>query len=175
MAPGTRGRTSSGTGIDQFLLATTDVPARAKKLASSPDALATLFLTLHSVVNELRSENESLKATVASLQQEISVSAVTKQPDPEGKVSSLEDRLLKSEAYSGRSTAILTGIKESQDEDTVSVVVNTVKEIIPDFTTACISTAHRNKKKPTSDPTKPRCRPHQYRSSKQEETHLRPY
>eukprot|EP00116_Pleurobrachia_bachei_P008871 sb/3469133/ len=153
MASGTRGNTLTPE-IATFLNSTSGVPARAKTLANSPDALFHLFSALHSVVNELRFENETLKDTVSKLTNSIATLSVQPpSPDPQ-KVATLEDRLLKSEAYSGRATAILTGIPETQGEDVVSVVVDTIKEVIPDFSSTRLSTVHRNKKKNNSN--KPR-------------------
>ena len=146
MAKGTRSN-SPPADMAEFLNATSGVPARALKLAKSPDALTLLFTTLHSVVNELRAENKTLKETVTKLTNSItSLNEKPPSPDPE-KVATLEDRLLKSEAYSGRATAILTGVTENKGEDLVNVVVDTIKEVIPDFSSTRLSTVHRNKKK----------------------------
>ena len=153
MALGTRSNNLT-PDIATFLNLSSGVPARAKKLATSPDALILLFSTLHSVVNELRAENKTLKETVNKLTNSLTdLSEQPPSPDPE-KVASLEDRLLKSEAYSGRATAILTGIPETQGEDVVNVVVDTIKEVIPDFSSTRLSTVHRNKKK--NNNSKPR-------------------
>ena len=99
------------------------VTAEATKLASKPGALAAVYSLLFSAVAELRGDNEALRNSVEELQKQNTaletrlsalepLVAVVETPDP-----SLEDRLLKSESYSGRSTTILTGIPEDPQED----------------------------------------------------------
>ena len=161
----TRSDTTSFLRLDQ-----SKVLAEAKKLSKTPEALATVFSFLYFAfaerkkdcckeLDELRSSVADLSKTVAELQKSnAALAARLESTEPPVSTvqscdSSIEDRLLKSESYSGRSTSIMTGIPEDPSEDITEVVAKHVREIIPDFTANRISTAHRNKKK---DPTKPR-------------------
>lgn len=73
------------------------------------------------------------------------------------KIEDLETRLLKTEQYSSRSTAIVTGLKEEANEDLEEVVTSQLKDsgaLPANFTARDIAHVHRNRKKPNSD--KPR-------------------
>ena len=133
--------------FESFLLTdSTDVRGYAKKIAGSKEPLVFILEGLQKVILELRKENSALKNNTKELLN-TNAALETRVLSLEERVSSLENRSLKHEAYSGRATSILTGIPETENENTVDVVVEAIKEVIPDFSSDRISTAHRNRKK----------------------------
>ena len=147
MAGGTR-----QLNFETFLQSdSTNVRDYAKKIAESKEPLVFILEALQKVILDLRKENTTLKNNTKKL---LNTNAAldTRVQSLEERVSSLENSSLKHEAYSGRATSILTNIPETENENIVDVVVDAVKEVIPDFSSDRISTAHRNRKKNNDKP-----------------------
>lgn len=133
---------------------TTAAGSLAAGLAKAPGVLEQLLLCVHAMSTELKAvkeENAALTEKVNQLQN-TSAALDTRAASLEERASPVEERLLKSEAYSGRATSILTGVPECPEEDTVAVVTEVIREVLPDFTSDRISTAHRNRQRDTSKP-----------------------
>lgn len=114
-------------------------------LAKSPDSTAFLFKILQQISQDIESREirmQALEEKVETQQEEIR---------------NLEERLLRTEQYSSRSTAIITGLKEEKDEDLVDSVAKMFLQVggLPrPFTSSNIANIHRNRKKEGSN--KPR-------------------
>ena len=118
------------------------------KLANSKDSMVHLF----SLIQQLIISNKA----IANQQQKIQELETTIS-DQQSSITDLQERLLKSEQYSSRSTAIITGLEEKTGEDLEKIVTKIfveTGEVPPSFSSRDIAHVHRNRKKP--DSTKPR-------------------
>ena len=118
-------------------------------LAKSKDAMVHMFKLLQQLIIQ----NKAAVVTQGKKIEELETTVVKH----EERIAALEERLVRSEQYSSRGTAIITGLKETTGEnleEEVAKIVNEVGVLPGSFTAKDISHVHRNKRKADSD--KPR-------------------
>ena len=124
----------------QLMNGTADV----NKLSTSENAMA-LVITMLGKLIQSDKENGVLKQKVNELEKKI---------DEQDKLlEDLERRLFKTEQYSSRSTAILTGLPTSPSENTIGKVCSVLNSVDPNrnFTPLDFSHCHRNRQKNNSN------------------------
>lgn len=129
--------------VDLFLNAGSDVCIRSRedlmKHISTPASADDILIALFCVMKQQRAREVVLEDKVASL---------TRQ------VSSLEEQLLRTEAYQGRNTVILGGVPESAEETPAQLeekVLGALHLADPSIRPEHVSIMHRNRGKAGSD------------------------
>ena len=137
--------------IGEFLQVPDDHTAQslaADFVSKNPKESVCMLMMMRAVSLSFKAKVDDL---VSTLEGQI-VSLKSKCADLEERNARLEDRVLATEAYSGRATAILTGMPEKDNEVTAGVVTDTIRTILPSFTQGDISVAHRNRQSNTGKP-----------------------
>ena len=118
--------------------------ADVNKLSTSENAMA-LVITMLGKLIQSDKENGALKQKVNEPKKNI---------DEQDKVlEDFERRLFRTEQYSNRSTAILTGLPTSPSENTIGKVFSVLNSVDPNrnFTPLDFAYCHRNRQKPKSN------------------------
>ena len=147
MAASTRNKQSQApaaidVAIEELLNGTADVD----KLSSSDNVMA-LVITLLGKLIKSDKEKGALIQKVEDLEKKLG--------EQDKLLADFERRLFTSEQYSSRSTAILTGLPTSPNEDISRTVCSVINSVEPsrNFTPLDLEHCHRNKQK--SDSSRP--------------------
>ena len=131
------------TAFDKAVQQLMDGTADVDKLSTSENAMA-LVITMLGQLIQSNKENSVLKERVVKLENKVA--------EQDKILTDFERRLFKSEQYSSRSTAILTGLPTTPSEDVSRKVCDVLNSVEPNrnFTPMDLAHCHRNKQKPES-------------------------
>ena len=131
------------TAIDKAVQQLMDGTADVDKLSTSDNAMA-LVITMLGKLIQSNKENSMLKERVVKLENKVA--------EQDKILTDFERRLFKSEQYSSRSTAILTGLATTPSEDVSRKVCDVLNAVEPNrnFTPMDLAHCRRNKQKPES-------------------------